>query len=217
MTTDLTGPADRRDGRLRTAISELIRLARAHDCAGIAIENLGFDDARTIGRETMGRGRRGKKFRRTVAGMPTAKFRDRLRGMAYHQGLTVVAVDPAYSSRWGAQHWQRPLHNQSTAVVTRHHGAAVAIGRRALGYGIRRRPGVTAHDQRIVARRATGQTVTPPMARWDREPAQDRRHAPPGRQDLEGPGRTTRAAPAPKTVRGATGHSPESTDMANTG
>ncbi|MCX5297495.1 hypothetical protein OG898_13565 [Streptomyces sp. NBC_00193] len=169
--TDLTGPTSRRDGHLRQAISELIRLARHHGCAGLAIENLGFADARATGRETMGRGKRGKTFRRTVAGLPTARFRDRLAGMAHHAGLVVVAVDPAYTSRWGAQHWKQPLQRQSkTAIATGHHAAAVAIGRRALGHGIRRRPGVTARDQRIVARRATGQTALVPRARGTASP-----------------------------------------------
>ncbi|MFE2166199.1 hypothetical protein ACFXB3_14185 [Streptomyces sp. NPDC059447] len=163
--TDLTGPASQRDGRLRAAITTLIDLTRQHGCAGLAIENLGFADARATGRETMGRGKRGKTFRRTVAGLPTAKFRERLRGMAHHCGLVVIAVDPAYTSRWGGLHWQAPLQQQSKTTVTRHHGAAVAIGRRALGHGLRRRPGVTAHDQRIVVGRATGQTVPRPGAR----------------------------------------------------
>ncbi|WP_239516256.1 MULTISPECIES: hypothetical protein [unclassified Streptomyces] len=169
--TDLTGPTSQRDGRLRQAISELIHLAELHGCTGLAIENLGFTDARATGRETMGRGTRGRTFRRTVAGLPTAKFRDRLSGMAHHAGLIVVAVDPAYTSRWGAQHWKAPFQQQSkTTTTTGHHAAAVAIGRRALGHGTRRRPGVTAHDQRIVARRATGQTVTAPRARGTASP-----------------------------------------------
>ncbi|MFD5798465.1 hypothetical protein ACFWIO_34035 [Streptomyces diastatochromogenes] len=158
----LTGSATTRDGRLRAAISHLIALSKEHGCVGIAIENLGFTGARTTGRETMGRGRRGKAFRRTVAGIPTARFRERLRAMAHHQGLVVVAVDPAYTSRWGGQHWQKPLEKQSKTIATRHHGAAVAIGRRALGHGVRRRPGVTAHHQRMVERRATGQAVSLP-------------------------------------------------------
>ncbi|MCQ8832350.1 hypothetical protein [Streptomyces malaysiensis] len=162
---DLTGPAATRDGRLRAAISGLIALAHEHGCVGIAIEDLGFADARVTGRETMGRGRRGKTLRRTVSGIPTGRFRERLRGMAYHRGLVVIAVDPAYTSRWGGQHWTRPLQDQSRkTTVTRHHGASVAIGRRALGHGIRRRPGVTAHHRRMVERRATGQAVSLPRA-----------------------------------------------------
>ncbi|MFI6251113.1 hypothetical protein [Streptomyces sp. NPDC051016] len=161
----LTGPAITRDGRLRAAITQLIDRANEHGCAAIVVENLGFADARATGRETMGRGRRGKAFRRTVAGIPTARFRERLRGMAYHQGLAVVAVDPAYSSIWGERYWKRPLQQQTKTTVTRHHGAAVAIGRRGLGHRIRRRPGVTAPDQRIGRRRATGQAASIPGQR----------------------------------------------------
>ncbi|MCC3772174.1 hypothetical protein [Streptomyces sp. UNOC14_S4] len=160
---ELTGTSATRDGRLRQAITQLTTFARERGCAGIVIENLGFDDARATGRETLGRGKRGKTFRRTVAGIPTARLRERLRGMAHHAGLVVVAVDPAYTSRWGTRHWRTPLQQQSpTTVVTRHHGAAVAIGRRGLGHRIRRRPGVTAHHQRMAGRRATGQTVPGP-------------------------------------------------------
>jgi IS605 OrfB family transposase len=168
---NLTGPTSQRDGRLRAAISELLRIAQEHHCAGICIENLGFTDARATGRETMGRGKRGKKFRRTVAGIPTANFRERLRSMAHHQGLVVIAVDPAYTSIWGEKYWRTPLQQQTKNItVTRHHSAAVAIGRRGLGYRIRRRPGVTAHDQRIVQRRATGQTASTPRPRGTTSP-----------------------------------------------
>ncbi|MFF7900602.1 hypothetical protein ACFZCV_17675 [Streptomyces sp. NPDC007920] len=156
----LTGPSSRRDGRLRAALTGLVSLAKDHSCAGIVIEDLGFDGARTTGRETMGRGRRGKHFRRTVAAIPTARFRERLRGMAYHAGLVIVAVDPAYTSRWGGQYWSRPLQQQSMnnkVSVTRHHAAAVAIGRRGLGHRIRRRPGVIPAHRRMSVGGATGQ------------------------------------------------------------
>jgi hypothetical protein len=167
----IEGPTATRDGRLRAAISDLIRIAREHHCAGIAIENLGFDDARATGRETMGRGGPGKRFRRTVAGIPTAKFRERLRSMAFHQGLVVIAVDPAYTSIWGERYWKTPLQQQNgKTTVTRHHGAAVAIGRRGLGHRIRRRPGVPPAHQRMSAGRATGQTVFVPRPRGTASP-----------------------------------------------
>ncbi|MFD8381118.1 hypothetical protein ACFV2X_21635 [Streptomyces sp. NPDC059679] len=219
---ELTGPASRRDGRLRAAVASLIRTARMHGCMGIVVENLGFADARQTGRETMGRGRCGKAFRRTVAGIPTAQFRERLRGMACHQGLVVVAVDPAYTSRWGAQHWQAPLDDQSTTTVTRHHAAAVAIGRRGLGQRIRRRPGVTAPDRRIGQRRATGQTASVPGPHGTTSPPRTT-----GTPD--GGGKTCRSRsdqlvlfPAPRTVRSAPGTrrpppGPERVDAANTG
>jgi hypothetical protein len=61
----------------------------------VVIEHLDFVDARAIGRETIGRGTRGKRFRRTVAGIPTAKFRTRLTAMAARRGIAVIGVDPA--------------------------------------------------------------------------------------------------------------------------
>ncbi|MFZ3498554.1 hypothetical protein ACODT5_35895 [Streptomyces sp. 5.8] len=216
--TDLTGPTSQRDGRLRQAISELIHLAKLHDCAGLAIENLGFDDARSTGRETMGRGKRGKTFRRTVVGLPTARFRERLRGMAHHAGLVVIAVDPAYTSRWGTQHWKAPLQQQSkTATVTGHHAASVAIGRRALGHGTRRRPGVTAHDQRIVARRATGQTVTVPRARGNTSPPRTTGTPHPGDKTCRDRSDQLMTLPVPEDRSRGTGPCPASTDPVGIG
>lgn len=143
--------ASTRDARLREAISALIRIAHNNACAVITIENLGFADARTVGRETMGRGRKGKTFRRTVAGIPTAKFRERLCAMAFRAGVWIIAVDPAYTSRWGGQHWAKPLQSQTPSVtVTGHHGAAAAIGRRGHGKKIRRRKTGLRSGQRTV-------------------------------------------------------------------
>jgi hypothetical protein len=110
---DLDGlPATQRDGRLRAAISELIHIAREHGCAAVAVEDLDFADARSEGRERSGprpsRGKRGRGFRRMVAGIPTGRFRERLAQMASNAGLAVIAVDPAYTSRWGAEHWLAP-------------------------------------------------------------------------------------------------------------
>jgi hypothetical protein len=53
-----------------------------------------------------------------VAGIPTARFRDRLTQMTIDQGLAVIAVDPAYTSRWGAEHWLAPLREQNTVLTT---------------------------------------------------------------------------------------------------
>jgi hypothetical protein len=146
-------PASTRDGRLRAAITAVLHLATASSCRSIVVENLDFTDARQVGRETLGRGARGKRFRRAIAGIPTRKFRDLLTGMAANAGLWIIAVDPGWTSVWGRHYWQAPS-NQSTKpsiTVTGHHAAAVVIARRGLGMGARRRPGVTAHDQRIVA------------------------------------------------------------------
>jgi IS605 OrfB family transposase len=157
--------ASQRDGRVRAAISRLLDLAHRQNCSAIVVENLDFAAARATGRETLGRGKRGKRFRRTVAGIPTRKFRNRLTSMAARRGIAVVGVDPAYTSRWGAQHWHTPLQQQTSdpATVTPHHGAAAAIGRRGLGLAIRRRPAGPRTRQRT--------SMGTPPARPDHQPS----------------------------------------------
>ena len=151
---DLTGPSSRRDAQVRHGITGLIHYARRHGINTIAVEDLNFADARTTGRETLGRGARGKRFRRTVSGIPTSAFRNRLAAMAAHVGIELLAVNPAYSSIWGGQHWQHPYPN-----VTRHQAAATVIGRRAQGHSARRRKGVTPQRPEDRPVRATDQTA----------------------------------------------------------
>jgi IS605 OrfB family transposase len=145
--------ASRRDGRVRAAITRLLDHVGQQNCSAIVVEDLDFADARATGRETLGRGKRGKRLRRTVAGIPTRKFRTRLISMAARRGIAVIGVNPAYTSRWGAQHWRAPLQEQTSdpATVTAHHGAAAAIGRRGLGLAIRRRPAGPRTRQRTSA------------------------------------------------------------------
>ncbi len=65
--------ASTRDGRLRGAIAELVTTAKARDCGAIVVEDLDFVESREEGRERSGhrpsRGKRGKSFRRLVAGL----------------------------------------------------------------------------------------------------------------------------------------------------
>ena len=44
--------------------------------------------------------------------------------MAARRGIAVIGVDAAYTSKWGAQHWRKPLQQQTSDpdAVTRHHG-----------------------------------------------------------------------------------------------
>ena len=190
--------ASRRDGQLRAAITHLLDHAEHHNCAAIVIENLDFADARAMGRETLGRGKRAKRLRRTIAGIPTARFRTRLIGMAARRGIAVIGVDPAYTSRWGAQHWRKPLQQQTSEPVTAHHAAAAAIGRRGLGLAIRRRPAGPRSGQWTAA-------GTPP-ARPDHQP-----NTTPRRRSSSGPPTHLEACrstgqhppPAANTVRAA--------------
>ena len=153
-------PATVRDGRLRAAISGLIATAKEHGARAIVIEDLNFAEARAEGRERHtnrpSRGRRGRAFRRLVAGIPTGKLRDRLVQMTANAGLHVIVVDPAYTSRWGAEHWLGPLREHHPKA-TGHHAAALVTGRRGLGHRARRR--------------AAGNRTAPEEAAW---PAQAR-------------------------------------------
>ncbi|MGW7607898.1 IS200/IS605 family accessory protein TnpB-related protein [Streptomyces sp. NPDC054766] len=130
---DLTGSADHRDAQLRHALSQLLRWATRTGVTAIAVEDLDFSDGKT--RERFGRR---KRFRQLVHGIPTGKLKARLVNMAAEHGLALVAVDPAYTSKWGAEHWKTPLTSKKRAM-TRHDAAGIAIGRRALGHPIRRR------------------------------------------------------------------------------
>ncbi|MEF9907886.1 transposase [Streptomyces sp. P9-A2] len=143
---DLTGTAGHRDAQLRHALTRLLNWARTCGVRAIAVEDLDFTAEKT--REKHGRNRR---FRRLIAGLPTGRLRARLVSMTDATGITVIAVDPAYTSKWGAQHWQKPLTSTTRktslpqaldcaqAGGTPIDAAAVAIARRAQGYSIRRR------------------------------------------------------------------------------
>ncbi|MER7174801.1 IS200/IS605 family accessory protein TnpB-related protein [Streptomyces mesophilus] len=130
---DLSGSSDHRDAQVRHALTRLLNWAKTCGVKAIAIEDLDFAAEKT--REKHGRKRR---FRQLISGMPTAKLRARLTSMADVTGITIIAVDPAYTSKWGGQYWQEPT-TSNTRKTTRHDAASIAIGRRAQGHPIRRR------------------------------------------------------------------------------
>ena len=153
------------------------------------IEDLDFAGARSEGRERYGnrpsRGRRGRGFRRAVAGIPTARFRDRLVQMAANAGLHVIVTDPAYTSRWGAEHWLGPLREHHPKA-TGHHAAALVTGRRGLGHRARRRATGNHTAPAEAARPAQARPRTTPAAR----PAPRKPATPPGPR--QPPGTKTR-------------------------
>ncbi|MFE8962064.1 IS200/IS605 family accessory protein TnpB-related protein [Streptomyces iakyrus] len=130
---DLSGTAQHRDAQVRHALTRLLNWAKTRGVKAIAVEDLDFQAEKT--REKHGRKRR---FRQLISGMPTGRLRARLTSMADASGIAIIAVDPAYTSKWGAQHWQKPMTGP-TRKTTRHDAASIAIGRRALGHPIRRR------------------------------------------------------------------------------
>ncbi|MFI8425409.1 IS200/IS605 family accessory protein TnpB-related protein [Streptomyces sp. NPDC085479] len=132
---DYSGSASRRDAQVRRVCTALVGEARKGGVSALVIEDLGFD----TGRDRCGwAGQAGRRFRSMVAGMPTARFMSRLVAMAHRAGLAVIVVDPAYSSRWGAQHW-RLSTSTTRGKTSRHEASAVVIGRRGQGLGARRR------------------------------------------------------------------------------
>jgi len=193
---DLAGlPATTRDGHLRTVITGIIATAKEHGAHAIVIENLDFAEARAEGRERHGnrpsRGSRGRGFRRAISGIPTARLRDRLVQMACNAGLSIIVVDPAYTSRWAAQHWLTPLR-QHHPQATGHHAAALVIGRRGLGHRARRR--VTGNQPAPAEAARSTQTrprTTPASGNAPRKPATPRGHRQPPGTKTGRPHRTT--------------------------
>jgi IS605 OrfB family transposase len=188
---DLSGTAQHRDAQVRHALTRLLHWAKSCGVKAIAIEDLDFAAEKT--REKHG-GR--KRFRQLVSGMPTGRLRARLTSMADATGITIVAVDPAYTSKWGAQHWQKPL-TSTTRKATRHDAASIAIGRRAQGYPVRRRTAPPPQHQRDAAGHRTVQAGSDTPGREGprpRIPGPRTRSVPP---DTE----RTRATGTPETVR----------------
>jgi IS605 OrfB family transposase len=212
---DLAGlPATTRDGRLRAAISGLITTAEDHGARAVVIEDLDFAEARAEGRERTGsrpsHGRRGRSFRRAVSGIPTGKFRDRLVQMASNAGLSVIVIDPAYTSRWAAEHWLAPLREYHPKT-TGHHAAALVIGRRGLGHRARRR----ATGNQPAPAEAARPAQTRPRTTSATRPAPRKPAAPPGPRQPPGtktgrPHRTTAGNQAAQDRSGppAEQHSP---------
>lgn len=162
----LTGAAEHRDAQIRHALTRLLHWTRHTGATAIAVEDLDFAQEKT--REKHG-GR--TQFRRLISRFPTAKLRARLASMATEHSIAVIAADPAYTSRWGAQHWQKPL-STSTRKVSRHDAASVAIGRRALGHPIRRRTTPPPRDQSDHAGHRTVQALSDTRRREETRPHQ---------------------------------------------
>ncbi|MCP3822369.1 transposase [Streptomyces sp. A3M-1-3] len=138
---DLSGTASHRDAQIRHTITQVLHWAKRCGVTAIGIEDLDFTAEKT--REKHGRR---KRFRQLISGIPTGKLKARLASMAAEMGLSIVAVDPAYTSQWGDQHWGKPL-TAPRRKMSRHDAAGIAIGRRALGHPIRRRTAPPHDDQ----------------------------------------------------------------------
>ncbi|WP_329453631.1 IS200/IS605 family accessory protein TnpB-related protein (plasmid) [Streptomyces sp. NBC_01724] len=191
---DLSGTADHRDAQIRHALTRLLNWTKQTGAQAIGIENLDFAAEKT--REKHGRK---KRFRQLISGMPTGKLKARIVSMAAEHGIAIVAVDPAYTSMWGDQHWRKPLISK-TRSMTRHDAASVAVGRRALGHPIRRRTAPPQHHQRDDAGHRTVQADRGDRGREEtRRPVAERAHDARRRTGTT----RTRGTSASKTVRDA--------------
>ncbi|MEU5327814.1 IS200/IS605 family accessory protein TnpB-related protein [Streptomyces parvus] len=188
---DLSGSADHRDAQVRHALARLLNWAKRCGVAAIAVEDLDFATEKT--REKHGCKRR---FRQLISGMPTSRLRARLTSMVDATGIAIIAVDPAYTSKWGAQHWQKPLISK-TRKTTRHDAASIAIGRRAQEHPIRRRTTPPREDQsdRRGHRIVQAGSLTP----GSEEPRP--RIPGPRTRSVQPDAESTRATRTPKTVR----------------
>jgi IS605 OrfB family transposase len=192
---DLSGSADHRDAQIRHAITQVLRWAKDCGVNAIGIEDLDFTAEKT--REKHGRK---KKFRQLISGIPTGKLKARLISMAAETDLSIVAVDPAYTSMWGAQHWRKPLVTPRRKM-SRHDAAGIAIGRRALGHPIRRRTAPPQHHQSDGAGHRTVQAGPGGRGREEtRPPVTERAH---DARRRPGTKQRTRGTSASKTVRDA--------------
>jgi len=120
-------------------------------------------------------------------------------------GLSVIVIDPAYTSRWGAEHRLRPLRKHHPEA-TGHHAAALVIGRRGLGHRARRRATGTRTTPEEAARPAQTQPRTTPAHRNPpRKPA-----APPGPRQPPGSktGRPHRTAAGDQAAQDRSGPPP---------
>ncbi|WP_407645977.1 IS200/IS605 family accessory protein TnpB-related protein [Actinacidiphila oryziradicis] len=192
---DLSGTAGHRDAQILPqtssggapiALTRLLHWARRTGVSAIVVEDLDFAESKT--RERHGRK---KRFRQLISRFPTTKLRTRLVTMAAERGIAIVAVDPAYTSRWGARHWLTPLratHPQTTG----HDCASIVIGRRAQGHPARRRTPPPPHHQSDGAGHRSAQARPDALGREETRPP---RTGPPARR-VPPPGTRTRATSA---------------------
>ncbi|MFF0481190.1 IS200/IS605 family accessory protein TnpB-related protein [Streptomyces sp. NPDC004435] len=188
---DLSGTAGHRDAQVRHAITRLLHWTKRSGVTAIGLENLDFTAEKT--REKHGRR---KRFRQLISGIPTGKLKARLVSMAAEQDMTIVAVDPAYTSMWGDQHWRKPL-TSNKRKMSRHDAASVAIGRRALGHPIRRRTTPPHDDQSDRRGHRTAQAEPETPGREETRP----RVPGPRTRSVHPDAERTRATRTPKTVR----------------
>jgi len=98
------GSSAHRLGKLREAVHAALAWGKQHSAETVAVEKLDFAPLKNRDNEKHHRGKAGKTVRRKVSGIPTSKATAAITSSARKHGLTVIAVDPAYTSKWGARY-----------------------------------------------------------------------------------------------------------------
>ena len=119
-------PADAALAMIGDAASRLVALAVEDGRHfGIAVEDLDFTKKKAALKSF------GKRHARRLSGFAYAAFFDMLSARCARSGIDLVEVNPAFTSVIGGLKYARGR------AMTRHHAAALVIGRRALGFGER--------------------------------------------------------------------------------
>ena len=169
----LEGTTARRLGLLAAATKEMLDHAEEHGCKVPVVENLGFRDLKQTGRERGGFGKKGKQYRKMLHNFPTAEFKSLLASMVSNRDAFdgLIVVDPAYTTKWGRQHWVKHFNNSRRGDWSGHDAASYVIGRRGLGHGSKRRCGKGSPKQSI--RRRQSRVAHPMTARTSSSAGQE--------------------------------------------
>jgi len=109
------GSSAHRLGKLREAVHAALAWGKQHSAETVAVEKLDFAPLKNRDNEKHHRGKAGKTVRRKVSGIPTSKATAAITSSARKHGLTVIAVDPAYTSKWGGALLEETVEQLSPA------------------------------------------------------------------------------------------------------
>ncbi len=185
------GTSPQRRGRLRESIDAALKWAVFQDARVVATEKLDFSRSKALGKQIYRRGQPGKTTRRKVAGLPTAQVFEAVTANAKKHGITHVAVDPAYSSKWGAKYWKPALNQTHRQHASSHHAAAVVISKRSQDHTAKRK------NPEPETTRGSSRTIwIPAQPRTTDMPPRNRKG-----QQRAVPGKDLLAEPAPRRDR----------------
>ncbi len=159
------GTSEQRRGKLLESVDAALKWAVSCGARVVATEKLDFSRSKAHGRQIFRRGQAGKTTRRKIAGLPTSQVFDAVTANAKKHGITHIAVDPAYSSKWGTRYWKPALNQSHRQHASSHHAAAVVIARRSQSHAAKRKnpePATTRGSSRTISVPAQPRTTDMP-------------------------------------------------------